>query len=273
MRARRPASGWCESGEALIIAPERDRAETERALAGEPVASTLGEDLATPLCTEIALGLVRYARSRPPLVRAHPAWAADPQPAALDLALKLLLDEGFIVAKPDGTLAATPLGHATSSLMLQVSTAGRLERFLRGCATPADADDGGGGAAAHRLRPLRRVGRLGRRSADAGTLAGRLSAYDQPLADWAPLRLRALTAGACLLSGVGLGVLGLPDSAAAAQTARGTTCRACWASSPAEPPSAASRCRMWPWPPRTWQPRWRAALPLRGQAVQLAPLA
>lgn len=262
--------GLSETGEALIIAPERDRAEAERALAGEPVGSTLGEDLATPLNTEIALGLVRSPEEAARWYAHTLHGRLTPNPAALASALALLQEEGFIVAKPDGTLAATPLGHATSGLMLHVSTAGRLERFLRGCATPPEADT----VEEELLRIVcARSDEWGDSvtSADAGTLAGRLSAYDQPLADWAPLRLRALTAGACLLSGVGLGVLGLPDSAAAAQTARNDLPRLLGflsrrATERREPlPHVALAAE-------DLAASLALALPLRGQAVKLAPL-
>ncbi|MDB5075519.1 MAG: Topoisomerase binding zinc finger, partial [Chloroflexi bacterium] len=160
---------------------------------------------------------------------------------------------------------------ATSSLMLQVETASRLERYLRGCSTPVDAD-------ALEEELLRAV--CGRSdewgdavaSADAGTLAARLAGYDTALADWAPLRLRALAAGACVLSGVKLGVLGLPDATAAVQTARTDLPRllgflARRATERREPlPHVALAAE-------DLSLSLRAALPQRGQAVGLATLA
>ena len=243
---------------------------TEQALAGEAVPSMLGEDLATPLCAEVALGLVRSSAEAQHWYAHTLHGRLTPNPAALEQALQTLLGEGFILARPDGSLAATPLGHATSSLMVRVETALRLERFLRGCANPADAD-------ALEEEVLRTVCSRSDEwgdsvaSADAGTLAGRLAGYDAALAEWAPLRLRAFAAGACLLSGVSMQTLELPDSAAAAQTARNDLPRLLGflsrrATERREPlPHVALAAE-------DLSLSLRAALPLRGQALRLAPL-
>jgi superfamily II DNA/RNA helicase len=262
--------GLAESGEALIIASERDRALTEQALAGEAVPSMLGEDLATPLCTEVALGLVRSSAEAAQWYASTLHGRLTPNAAALEQALQTLFGEGFILARPDGTLVATPLGHATSSLMVRVETALRLERFLRGFANPADAD----ALEEELLRTVcSRSDEWGESvaSADAGNLGGRLAGYDAALAAWAPLRLRAFAAGACVLSGVGVQTLELPDSAAAAQTARNDLPRLLGflsrrATERREPlPHVALAAE-------DLSLSLRAALPLRGQAIHLAPL-
>jgi hypothetical protein len=262
--------GLAESGEAVIIVPERDRATIEHALQGEPVPSMLGEDLATPLCTEIALGLVRSPEEAAHWSEntLHAQLSADP--GACIRALRHLGEEGFIVTRPDGSLAATPLGYATSSLMVQVATAMRLERYLRGSATPPDAET----LEEEVLRVV--CGRSEEwgdavRSADAGPLAGRLAVYDPPLADWAPLRLRAFAAAACVLSGTNPGVLGLPDAAAAVHTARTDLPRLLGFL------SRRAVERREPLPHLALAAEDLAAslaagLPLRGQAVRLVPL-
>ncbi len=198
-RAGRPGletEGYCH-----VIAPEKDVPRVKGMLGGHPVGSRLGDDLATHINTEIALGLARsradvadwYART----LHCHVA----PRPADLDKPLNYLLAEGFVTAR-DGALSPTALGVAASDLMIRVASAAALERhiateharsvdpdaletelLMAACGLPVEFDE------------------LPDRGTD-DTLRRALAARDKRLREWARGRLDYLAVAACLLSGL-----------------------------------------------------------------------
>jgi len=126
-RAGRP--GLETEGHCYVVAPEKEVTRVREMFAGHPVGSRLGDDLATHINTEIALGLVTsrgdvaswYGRT----LHRHVAR----RQADLDRPLRYLLDEGFVTER-DGALRPTPLGSTTSDLMIRVPSAAALEQYI-----------------------------------------------------------------------------------------------------------------------------------------------
>ncbi len=203
-RAGRP--GLETEGYCYVVAPEKDVARVKGMLGGHPVGSRLGDDLATHINTEIALGLVRsradvadwYARTLHRYVA--------PRPADLDKPLSYLLTEGFVTER-DGALSPTSLGVAASDLMIRVASAAALEHYIAAerartadpdaletellmaaCGLPVEFDE------------------LPDRGTD-DTLRRALAARDKRLHEWARGRLDYLAVAACLLSGLPVDVL------------------------------------------------------------------
>jgi len=198
-RAGRP--GLETEGYCYVVAPEKDVARVKGMLGGHPVGSRLGDDLATHINTEIALGLVRsradvadwYART----LHRHVA----PRPAGLDKPLGYLLIEGFVTER-DGALHATSLGVAASDLMIRVASAAALEHYIAAeHARTADPD------ALETALLMAACGlpvefdELPERGTD-DTLRRALVARDKRLHEWARGRLDYLAVAACLLSGL-----------------------------------------------------------------------
>ena len=201
MAGRAGRQGLETEGYCYVVAPEKDVERVKGMLGGHPVGSRLGDDLATHINTEIALGLVTsradvaawYART----LHHHVA----PRPVDLDKPLRFLLDEGF-VAEQDGVLRPTGLGRTTSDLMIRVASAAALERYIaadhEGTADPAALEEEILTAACG--LPVE-LDELPDRAAD-DTLRRALGAYDERLGDWAQGRLEYLAVAACLLSGL-----------------------------------------------------------------------
>lgn len=204
-RAGRP--GLETEGYCYVVAPEKDVDRVKGMLGGSPVGSRLGDDLATHINTEIALGLVTsradvaawYART----LHRHVA----PRPADLDKPLRFLIDEGF-VTKEGEALRPTALGKATSDLMIRVASATALERYIaaehKGTADPNTLEEEILVAACG--LPVE-LDELSDRGFD-DTLRRALGGHDERVREWAQGRVEYLAVAACLLCG--LAVEGLP---------------------------------------------------------------
>jgi len=198
-RAGRP--GLETEGHCYVVAPEKEVARVKEMFAGHPVGSRLGDDLATHINTEIALGLVT---SRGDVAswygRTLHRYVARRQ-VDLDKPLRYLLDEGF-VAEQDGALRPTLLGITTSDLMIRVPSAAALERYIaadHARVTDPDALETEILVAACGL-PVE-LDELADRGTD-DTLCRALGACDERLKEWPQGRVEYLAVAARLLSGL-----------------------------------------------------------------------
>jgi hypothetical protein len=126
-RAGRP--GQEKEGRCYVLAPTERLADVQQMLAGRPIGSHIGDDLATHLNTEIVLGIVRsradavswYGRT----LHAHLGnKSLDPGDA-----IDQLVHGGYALDQ-EGVLEPTQLGRATSDLMIRVRSATALEGWL-----------------------------------------------------------------------------------------------------------------------------------------------
>ncbi len=131
MAGRAGRVGLEDEGLCVVVAPEARKERVQAMLAGEPITSRLGDDIATPVCGEIALGLAAtdadvqgwYRRTL------HHVTATAAEAVNLPSVVATLIADGF--ARREGSrLESTPLGKAASDAMIRVASAHALERAL-----------------------------------------------------------------------------------------------------------------------------------------------
>jgi len=226
-RAGRPGletEGYCH-----VIAPEKDVPRVKGMFGGHPVGSRLGDDLATHINTEIALGLVRsradvagwYARTLHRYVA--------PRPADLDKPLGYLLAEGFVTER-DGVLSPTSLGVAASDLMIRVASAAALEHYIAAeHARTADPDA---------LETELLLAACGPSSSTSCRIAGPTTPCDAP----SPRATNGYTSGRAAASTT------WPSPCACSQACRSTRCRSRTLHRCAPPWRANCRATSYSWP-------------------------
>ena len=211
MAGRAGRAGLQPEGRCYVLTPEREVARVQEMFLGGALHSRLADDVATHINTEIAVGIVTsrqqlgdwYARTL------HRQLAPDPvDPGG---ALEWLLANNF-VEEVDGVLKPTSLGIATTNLMLRVTSAAALEKFLIERTRRTEDPD--------RLeeeilmavcgRPAE-FGSLVTRKVDEEELQ-RIVRHDKRLSDWTLGRVRYLVGAVVVLTGADPGLVGLDDA-------------------------------------------------------------
>jgi hypothetical protein len=208
-RAGRP--GLQAEGRCYVLTPEREMARVQEMFQGGTLHSRLADDVATHINTEIALRIIKTRQQLGDwYARTLHRQLAD-QPVDPSAALQWLL-ENNLVSEADGVLQATSLGVATSALMLRVTSAAMLERFLaeRVQRTP-DADRIEEDLLFAVCGAPTEFDSLVTRKVDEEELQ-RIVQHDKRLSEWTLGRVRHLVGAIAVLTGADPGAIALDDA-------------------------------------------------------------